>query len=215
MLKPDDFYRALREVEYTQVEGLVKKALAEGLSAPQVLNEGLVAGMFIVGQEFKARELWVPDVLLAARNMQRGIEILKPMFSKEGYGSKGKIILATVKGDIHDIGKNLVAIMMTGSGFEVVDLGVDAPAEKFMAAIKEHRPQIIGLSALLTTTMMEMGKVVEAVKGSSLDVKPYVIVGGAPVTEAFAKEIGADGYGEDAVSGVELAMKLLAKKERV
>jgi 5-methyltetrahydrofolate--homocysteine methyltransferase len=215
MLKPDDFYRALRGVEYTQVEGLVKKALAEGLSAPQVLNEGLVAGMFIVGQEFKARELWVPDVLLAARNMQRGIEILKPMFSKEGYGSKGKIILATVKGDIHDIGKNLVAIMMTGSGFEVVDLGVDAPTEKFMAAIKEHRPQIIGLSALLTTTMMEMGKVVEAVKGSSLDVKPYVIVGGAPVTEAFAKEIGADGYGEDAVSGVELAMKLLAKKERV
>jgi len=215
MLKPDDFYRALREVEYTQVEGLVKKALAEGLSAPQVLNEGLIAGMFIVGQEFKARELWVPDVLLAARNMQRGIEILKPMFSKEGYESKGKIILATVKGDIHDIGKNLVAIMMTGSGFEVVDLGVDAPTEKFMAAIKEHRPQIIGLSALLTTTMMEMGKVVEAVKGSSLDVKPYVIVGGAPVTEAFAKEIGADGYGEDAVSGVELAMKLLAKKERV
>ena len=215
MLKPDDFYRALREVEYTQVEGLVKKALAEGLSAPQVLNEGLIAGMFIVGQEFKARELWVPDVLLAARNMQRGIEILKPMFGKEDYGSKGKIILATVKGDIHDIGKNLVAIMMTGSGFEVVDLGVDAPTEKFMAAIKEHRPQIIGLSALLTTTMMEMGKVVEAVKGSSLDVKPYVIVGGAPVTEAFAKEIGADGYGEDAVSGVELAMKLLAKKERV
>jgi len=215
MLKPADFYRALREVEYTQVEGLVKKALAEGLSAPQVLNEGLIAGMFIVGQEFKARELWVPDVLLAARNMQRGIEILKPMFGKEGHKSKGKIILATVKGDIHDIGKNLVAIMMTGSGFEVVDLGVDAPTEKFMAAIKEHRPQIIGLSALLTTTMMEMGKVVEAVKGSSLDVKPYVIVGGAPVTEAFAKEIGADGYGEDAVSGVELAMKLLAKKERV
>jgi len=211
MLKPDDFYRALREVEYTQVEGLVKKALAEGHTAPEVLNEGLVAGMFIVGQEFKARELWVPDVLLAARNMQRGIEILKPMFAKEGHKSKGKIILATVKGDIHDIGKNLVAIMMTGSGFEVVDLGVDAPTEKFMAAIKEHRPQIIGLSALLTTTMMEMGKVVEAVKGSSLDVKPYVIVGGAPVTEAFAKEIGADGYGEDAVSGVELAMKLLAK----
>jgi 5-methyltetrahydrofolate--homocysteine methyltransferase len=215
MLKPDDFYRALREVEYTQVEGLVKKALAEGHSAPEVLNEGLVAGMSIVGQGFKERELWVPDVLLAARNMQRGIEILKPMFAKEGHKSKGKIILATVKGDIHDIGKNLVAIMMTGSGFEVVDLGVDVSAEKFMAAIKEHHPQIIGLSALLTTTMMEMGKVVEAVKGSSLDVKPYVIVGGAPVTEAFAKEIGADGYGGDAVSGAELAMKLLAKKERV
>jgi 5-methyltetrahydrofolate--homocysteine methyltransferase len=209
MLKPDDFYRALREVEYTMVDGLVKKALAEGHPAAEVLNEGLIAGMSIVGQEFKARELWVPDVLLAARNMQRGIEILKPLFSKEGQRSKGKIILGTVKGDIHDIGKNLVAIMMTGSGFEVIDLGVDVPPEKFLAAAKEHKPQIIGLSALLTTTMLEMGKVIEAVKGSSWDVKPYVIVGGAPVTEAYAREIGADGYGADAVSGVETAMRLL------
>jgi 5-methyltetrahydrofolate--homocysteine methyltransferase len=212
VLKTDDFYRALREVEFTQIEGLVKKALADGHSATQVLNEGLIGGMSIVGREFKARELWVPDVLLAARNMQRGIEILKPMFSQEGQGSKAKIILATVKGDIHDIGKNLVAFMMTGSGFEVVDLGVDVPAEKFLAAIQEHRPQIIGLSALLTTTMLEMGKVIEAVKGSSFEVKPYVIVGGAPLTEAFAKEIGADGYGPDAVSGVEVAMKLLEGK---
>jgi 5-methyltetrahydrofolate--homocysteine methyltransferase len=212
MLKPDDFYRALREVEFTQVEGLVKKALADGHSATQVLDEGLIGGMSIVGREFKARELWVPDVLLAARNMQRGIEILKPMFSQEGQGSKAKIILGTMKGDIHDIGKNLVAIMMTGSGFEVVDLGVDVPTEKFLAAVKEHRPQIIGLSALLTTTMLEMGKVIEAVKGSSFEVKPYVIVGGAPLTEAFAQEIGADGYGPDAVSGVEMVMELLAKK---
>ena len=212
MLKPDDFYLALREVEFTRVEGLVKKALADGHSATQVLDEGLIGGMSIVGREFKARELWVPDVLLAARNMQRGIEILKPMFSQEGQGSKAKIILATVKGDIHDIGKNLVGIMMTGSGFEVVDLGVDVPTEKFLAAVKEHRPQIIGLSALLTTTMLEMGKVIEAVKGSSFAVKPYVIVGGAPLTEAFAQEIGADGYGPDAVSAVEVAMKLLGKK---
>ena len=212
MLKPDDFYRALREVELTMVESLVKKALAEGHSAPEVLNGGLIAGMSIVGQEFKARELWVPDVLLAARNMQRGIEILKPLFSKEGRDSKGKIILGTVKGDIHDIGKNLVAIMMTGSGFEVIDLGVDVPPEKFLSAAKEHKPQIIGLSALLTTTMLEMGKVIAAIKGSSFDFKPYVMIGGAPVTEAFAREIGADGYGGDAVSGVETAMKLLFRK---
>ena len=211
MLKPDDFYRALREVEYSPVLEVVKKALAEGHSAPEVLNEGLIAGMSIVGQEFKARELWVPDVLLAARNMQRGIEILKPLFSKEGHGSKGKIVLGTVKGDIHDIGKNLVAIMMTGSGFEVIDLGVDVPAEKFLAAAQEHRPQIIGLSALLTTTMMEMGKIIEAVKGSTFDLKPFVIVGGAPMTEAFAREIRADGYGADAVSGVEVAMRLLKR----
>ena len=215
MLKPDDFYRSLREVEFTQVEGLVRKALADGHSATQVLNEGLIGGMSIVGREFKARELWVPDVLLAARNMQRGIEILKPLFSKEGQESKAKIILATVKGDIHDIGKNLVAIMMTGSGFEVVDLGVDVPTEKFLAAIKEHRPHIIGLSALLTTTMLEMGKVIEAVKGSSFAVKPFVIVGGAPVTEAFAQEIGADGYGPDAVSGVEMVIQLLKKNKGV
>ena len=212
MLKPDAFYRALREVEFTMVESLVKKALSEGQAAAEVLNGGLIAGMAIVGREFKARELWVPDVLLAARNMQRGIEILKPLLSKEGRDSKGKIILGTVKGDIHDIGKNLVTIMMTGSGFEVVDLGVDIPAEKFLAAAKEHKPQIIGLSALLTTTMLEMGKVIAAIKGGSLGVKPYVIVGGAPVTEAFAREIGADGYGGDAVSAVETAMKLLGKK---
>jgi len=209
MLIPDEFYHALREVDFTPVEGLVRKALAEGHSAPEILNGGLIAGMAVVGKEFKARELWVPDVLLAARNMHRGIEILKPMFSKEGGGSKGKIVLGTVKGDIHDIGKNLVAIMMTGSGLEVVDLGVDVPAEKFVATIKEHQPQIIGLSALLTTTMLEMRKVIEAIKTSSFDVKPYVIVGGAPVTESFAQEIGADGYGTDAVSGVEVAMKLL------
>lgn len=212
MLKPDDFYRALREVEFTMVESLVKKALSEGQAAAEVLNGGLIAGMAIVGREFKARELWVPDVLLAARNMQRGIEILKPLLSEEGRDSKGKIILGTVKGDIHDIGKNLVTIMMTGSGFEVVDLGVDIPAEKFLAAAKEHKPQIIGLSALLTTTMLEMGKVIAAIKGGSLGVKPYVIVGGAPVTEVFAREIGADGYGGDAVSAVETAMKLLGKK---
>ncbi len=212
MLKPEDFYRVLREVEFGPIEELVKKALSEGHSAPQVLNEGLIAGMSIIGQEFKARDLWVPDVLLAARNMHRGIEILKPMFSEEGSGSKGKIVLGTVKGDIHDIGKNLVSIMMIGSGFEVVDLGVDVPAEKFVATIKEHQPQIIGLSALLTTTMLEMRKVIEAIKASSFDVKPYVIVGGAPMTEAFAQEIGADGYGADAVSGVEVVMKLLKNR---
>ncbi|HYB20823.1 MAG TPA: corrinoid protein [Thermodesulfobacteriota bacterium] len=212
MLKPDDFYRSLREVEFTQVEGLVRKALADGHSATQVLNEGLIGGMSIVGREFKARELWVPDVLLAARNMQRGIEILKPLFSKEGQKSKKKIILGTVKGDIHDIGKNLVSIMMSGSGLDVVDLGPDVPAERFLAAAEENRAPIIGLSALLTTTMMEMRKVIEMVKASRLEPKPYVIVGGAPVTEAFAGEIGADGYGADAVTGVEVATQLLAKK---
>jgi 5-methyltetrahydrofolate--homocysteine methyltransferase len=212
MLKPEEFYGALREVESTVAVELVKKSLAEGHSAPDVLNDGLIAGMGIIGREFKARELWVPDVLLAARNMKQGLEILKPLFSKEGQKSKGKIILGTVKGDIHDIGKNLVSIMMSGSGLEVVDLGVDVPAEKFLGAAEENHAGIIGLSALLTTTMMEMRKAIEVVKGSRLDPKPWVIVGGAPVTEAFAKEIGADGYGADAVTAVEVATQLLAKK---
>jgi 5-methyltetrahydrofolate--homocysteine methyltransferase len=211
MLKPEDFYHALREVDYAPLEGLVKKALAEGYSAADVLNQGLIGGMSIIGKEFKARDLWVPDVLLAARNMKQGVEILRPLFSQEGLQAKGKIILGTVKGDIHDIGKNLVAIMMSGSGLEVIDLGIDIPVEKFLAAVEEHRPQILGLSALLTTTMLEMRKVIEAVRKSPLPDKPYVIIGGAPVTEAFAREIGADGYGEDAVAAVEVATKLLGK----
>ena len=212
MLKPEDFYHALRDVEVAPIEGLIKKALAEGHSAADVLNQGLIGGMSIIGKEFKARDLWVPDVLLAARNMKQGVEILRPNFSQEGHQAKGKIILGTVKGDIHDIGKNLVAIMMSGSGLEVIDLGIDIPVEKFLAAVEEHRPQILGLSALLTTTMLEMKKVIEAVRKSPLPGKPYVIIGGAPVTESFAREIGADGYGADAVAAVEVATKLIEKR---
>jgi 5-methyltetrahydrofolate--homocysteine methyltransferase len=209
MLKPEDFYHALREVDYAPIEGLVKKALAEGYSAADVLNQGLIGGMSIIGKEFKARDLWVPDVLLAARNMKQGVEILRPLFSQEGRQAKARIILGTVKGDIHDIGKNLVAIMMSGSGLEVIDLGIDIPVEKFLSAVEEHKPQILGLSALLTTTMLEMQKVIEAVRKSPLPDKPYVIIGGAPVTESFAREIGADGYGADAVEAVEIAFKLI------
>lgn len=212
MIDAKEFYNVLREIDFGPIEELVKKTLTAGYSAQDILNQGLIGGMSIIGQEFKARELWVPDVLLAARNMQRGIEILKPLFAKEKTASKGKIILGTVKGDIHDIGKNLVAIMMTGSGFEVIDLGVDVPAERFVEAIAQQKPQIIGLSALLTTTMLEMGKIISAVKNGPFENKPYVIVGGAPVTESFAREIGADGYGADAVSGVELALKLIGQK---
>ena len=140
-----EYYQALRDVESAKIEELVKKALDAGLPAPQILNDGLIGGMTIIGQEFKCRDLWVPDVLLAARNMHRGIELLKPFFSEGTQGAKGKIVLGTVKGDIHDIGKNLVSIMMSGSGFEVIDLGIDVPLEKFMAAAAgaqtpDHRP---------------------------------------------------------------------------
>ena len=212
MLDPKEFYQALRDVESAPVEGLVRKALVEGHPAADVLNQGLIGGMAIIGKEFKARDLWVPDVLLAARNMKQGVEILSPLFSQEGRQTKSKIILGTVKGDIHDIGKNLVAIMMSGSGFEVIDLGIDIPAEKFLAAVEQHKPQVLGLSALLTTTMLEMQKVIDAVRKSPLPGKPSIIIGGAPVTEAFAREIGADGYGADAVAAVEVATKLLESK---
>jgi 5-methyltetrahydrofolate--homocysteine methyltransferase len=211
LLKPEEFYHALRDVEAGPIEVLVKKSLEGGDSAADILNQGLIGGMAIIGKEFKERDLWVPDVLLAARNMKQGVEIIRPLFSQEGRQAKGKIILGTVKGDIHDIGKNLVAIMMSGSGFEVVDLGIDVAAEKFLAAVEQHKPQILGLSALLTTTMLEMQKVTEAVRKSPLPEKPHVIIGGAPVTEAFAREIGADGYGADAVAAVEVATKLLEK----
>jgi 5-methyltetrahydrofolate--homocysteine methyltransferase len=211
MLNPSNFYRVLREVGETPVQELVSQSLAEGYSAPEILNGGLIAGMAIIGQEFKARDLWVPDVLLAARNMQKGIETLKPFFAQGPAQSKGKIILGTVKGDIHDIGKNLVAMMMVGSGFEVIDLGIDVPTERFVASVQEHRPEILGLSALLTTTMLEMQKVIAGIKESSLDPKPFIIIGGAPVTEVFAREIEADGYGKDAVAAVELVNTLLAK----
>jgi 5-methyltetrahydrofolate--homocysteine methyltransferase len=206
MLKADEFYQALREAEVAPVEGLVRKALEDGHSAAEVLNQGLIGGMAIIG-----RDLWVPDVLLAARNMKRGVEILQPLFSREGQKAKGIIVLGTVKGDIHDIGKNLVAILMSGSGIEVIDLGIDVPLEKFLAAVEERKPQIVGLSALLTTTMLEMGKVIQAIRKTPSPNKPYIIVGGAPVTEAFAKEIGADGYGADAVAAAELALNLLAR----
>jgi 5-methyltetrahydrofolate--homocysteine methyltransferase len=209
MIDPAKFYQALREAEVAPVEELVRKALADGHPAAGILNQGLIGGLAIIGREFKARDLWVPDVLLAARNMKRGVEILQPFFSQEGQKAKGIIVLGTVKGDIHDIGKNLVAIMMSGSGIEVIDLGIDVPLEKFLAAVEERKPQIVGLSALLTTTMLEMGKVIQAIRKSPSPNKPYIIVGGAPVTEAFAKEIGADGYGADAVAAVELALRLL------
>jgi 5-methyltetrahydrofolate--homocysteine methyltransferase len=211
-LNAKEFYAALRDVDTSGIEELVKKGLAAGMAAQKILNEGLIGGMTLIGQEFKCRDLWVPDVLLAARNMHRGIDILKPHFAQGARGEKGKIVLGTVKGDIHDIGKNLVAIMMSGSGFEVVDLGIDISLERFLAAAEEHKPQIIGLSALLTTTMMEMEKVIQAVKSGPLSPKPKVMIGGAPVTEAFAREIGADGYGADAVSAVEEALKLVGGK---
>ncbi len=211
MVDVNAFHQALQELDTSAVNGLVQAALQQGTPAETILNEGLIAAMSIVGRHFKAKEVWVPDVLLAARNMHSGIAILKPALLKGQSTSKGTLVIGTVQGDIHDIGKNIVSVLMEGSGFEVIDLGVNVPTGVFLETVEKHHPDILGLSALLTTTMLEMKNVISAVRESAGARAPKLMVGGAPVTQEFAAEIGADGYGEDAISGAEAALKLLGK----
>ena len=211
MIDVKAFHNALQELDISVVGKLVREHLKQDISAETILNDGLIGAMSIVGRDFKAREIWVPDVLLAARNMHSGVAILKPVLLEVKAQTKGTLVIGTVQGDIHDIGKNIVLVLMEGSGFEVIDLGVNVPTEGFIRAIEKHQPAVIGLSALLTTTMLEMESVISAVRKSVGDKAPKVIVGGAPVTKEFADEIGADGYGEDAIDGVEAALKLLKK----
>ena len=206
------FYAALRDTRLQTMEALMQECIEKRLSPMVILNEGLIGAMGIIGQEFKACQVWVPEVLLAARNMHRGIEILKPELLRNNVPSKGKFLIGTVKGDIHDIGKNLVTMMMTGAGYEVIDLGIDIPKERFLDAISREKPELIGFSALLTTTMLEMKEVIRSIR-QNFSNPPKIIVGGAPVTQRFANEIGADGYGEDAVRAVELANQLLSLGE--
>ena len=203
------FHRALRDTNLAAVEDLVKEYIARQISPVAVLNEGLIGAMGIIGGEFKACQVWVPEVLLAARNMNRGIEVLKPHLLKDKVEARGRFLIGTVKGDIHDIGKNLVTTMMTGAGYEVVDLGIDVPEERFLEAISKGHPDIVGFSALLTTTMLEMKSLIKAIR-QNFSNPPKILVGGAPVTPRFADEIEADGYGEDAVRAVEVANRLLS-----
>jgi 5-methyltetrahydrofolate--homocysteine methyltransferase len=205
----DSFYRALRDTDLSMMETLVKDCIGKGISPMNILNDGLIGGMSIIGQEFKALQIWVPEVLLAARNMNKGIEILRPELLREKTPSKGKFVIGTVKGDIHDIGKNLVTMMMTGAGYQVIDLGINVAKERILEVITQEKPDLVGLSALLTTTMFEMKDVVKTIRGTFLN-PPKVIIGGAPVTQKFAEEIQADGYAEDAVRAVELANRLLS-----
>lgn len=204
----ESFLGALRDTNLATVETLMKECIGRGLSPTMILNQGLIGAMGIIGQEFKNGLVWVPEVLLAARNMHRGIEVLRPELLKNKVKAKGKLIIGTVKGDIHDIGKNLVIMMMTGAGYQVLDLGIDVSRERILDAIGKDRPDIIGLSALLTTTMLEMKEVVKSIRQTFSD-PPKIIVGGAPVSQRFADDIGADGYAEDAVRAVELAQRLL------
>ena len=188
-----------------KLQELVQEALNAGIPANDILRKGLIAGMDIVGEKMQNGDMFIPEVLMAARAMSFSVVILKPLLAEGEAASAGKMIIGTVKGDLHDIGKNLVVMMMESAGFEVIDLGVDVEPDMFVKAIKENKPSLVGLSALLTTTMPMMRKSIESIKDSGLRDSLKIIVGGAPVTQAFADEIGADGYAPDAGSAAKLA----------
>ncbi len=187
---------------------ITKDALAEKISPETILNEGLIAGMEVIGVRFKACEVYVPEVLIAARAMKSAMEVLEPELVKAGVQPVGKMVIGTAQGDLHDIGKNLVAMMLKGAGFDVVDLGVDVPSQKFIEQIKSTGAHLVGISTLLTTTMPAMEKTLVAMREAGVGAK--VMIGGAPVTQNYADKIGADGYAPDAASAVDLAKRLIA-----
>jgi len=202
---------AVIERKRDQIQELVKEAIAEKVPSQEIINDGLIAAMDVVGRRFGTGEIFVPEMLVSALTMKLGLEVVKPQLSQEGGGtSRGTIVMGTVNGDLHDIGKNIVIMMLEGAGFNVVDLGVNLPLEKILEEVEEIKPNILGLSALLTTTMPELRKVIEALESSGLRNSVKVMVGGAPVDAKFAEKIGADGYGKDAAHAVELARSLVA-----
>ncbi|MBE3089629.1 MAG: corrinoid protein [Actinobacteria bacterium] len=189
---------------------IARKLVDEGVSAVEILNDGLMPGMDVVGKKFKANEFYIPEVLIAARAMHAAMDIIKPLLSESGADTKGKIIIGTVQGDLHDIGKNLVGMMLEGGGYTVIDLGADVPAEKFVEEIKKNGVKLIGLSALLTTTMIGMKTVIDILKADKETVDVKVMVGGAPLNQEYADSIDADGYAPDASGAVDLANELLS-----
>jgi len=194
----------------TEVAALTQQALGAGLTAAEILDGGLVTGMDRVGADFKNGDLFVPEVLIAARAMHAGMDILRPLLAESDVPPAGKVIIGTVAGDLHDIGKNLVVMMLEGGGFDVVDVGIDTSPEKFVEAVKMEKPDLVGLSTLLTTTMPSMEKTIDALVEAGMRGSVKVMIGGAPVTQAYADEIGADGYASDAASAVDLARALVA-----
>lgn len=209
MINPNEIYTVLMEGDVERVKNTVKDLIEKGHEPVAVLNKGLIAAMLIIGDRFKEGEIYLPEVLVAANTMEAGVGILKAYFSGNIEQSLGKVVIGTVEGDVHDIGKNIVRIMLKSSGFDVIDLGIDVTAEVFLQAVKENEPDILAMSALLTTTMVNIEPVIEALKVDGVKGNLKIIVGGAPVTEAFAKNIGADGYAPDAGSAVILAKELL------
>lgn len=193
-----------------QVKDQVRLLIAGGTDPVAIINQGLIAGMNVVGARFKAGDMYVPEVLMSAKTMGAGLEIVKPLIAEKDIKSQGKVVLGTVKADLHDIGKNLVAMMMQSGGLEVIDIGIDAAPEKFVEAVKEHQPDIVGMSALLTTTMPAMKDTIELLAEEGLRDKVKIIVGGAPVSQEFADSIGADGYAPDAASATDLCKEYVS-----
>ena len=210
MVNLDVISEALQRGDAKKVEELVKKALEEKLMPKDILENGLIKGMDIIGAKFKKNEVYVPEVLIAARAMHAGMSTLRPKLIESGVKNIGSVAIGTVKGDLHDIGKNLVKMMLEGAGFEVIDLGVDVSADKFVEAVKEHKPNVIGMSALLTTTMVNMPEVIKALEAAGLREKVKIMIGGAPITQNYADQIGADGYSPDAASAVDKAKTFIA-----
>jgi len=209
MVNLKELSEALFRGDVLKVKELTRLALKEEVEPQEILEQGLIKGMDAVGEKFKNNEIFLPEVLFASQAMYGGLELLQPQLIKSGVKARGKVIIGTAKGDLHDIGKNLVAMMLRGGGFEVIDLGKDVSAEKFLAAIQKHKPDIVGISALLTTTMIGITEVITALEKAGLRDKVKVMIGGAPVTQEFADEIGVEGYAPDAATAVDKARELI------
>ena len=200
---------ALQKMDIAGVKKLTEEAIVAGIDPQKILSDGLIAGMDVAGGKFKRNEIFIPEMLVIAKAMNEALAVLKPKLIEVGAKPVAKAVIGTVKGDVHDIGKNMLGMMLEGAGLEVTDLGYDVPPEKFVEAIKEVNPQILGMSALLSTTMVELPVVIDALKEAGVRDQVRIIVGGAPVTQKYADDIGADGYGDDAATGADVARKFI------
>jgi len=209
MKELQELAQSLEHGQTQRVAALTQQLLDAGVSPQRILNEGLIVGMAVVGDKMRGGEMYLPEVLQSASAMQASLKILKPNLAKEGMRPLGKILLGTVKGDMHDIGKNLVGFMLQGAGFEIIDLGLNTPPQKFVEGIDAHHPAIVAMSAMLTTTMLNMKTIIDTIAAAGLRSKVKIIIGGAPVSQGFADEIGADGYARDAVLAVDKVKQLL------
>ncbi|MGB9700302.1 MAG: corrinoid protein [Thermodesulfobacteriota bacterium] len=210
MIDQEKFFQAISMGKMEEVKQLTQRALEVGETPDKILQEGLIKAMERIGLLFKNNEIYIPEVLIAARAMHAGLDVLRPILAKSTTTAAAKVILGTVRGDLHDIGKNLVGMMLEGGGFEVIDLGIDVPPEKFLQAARENGAKVIGMSALLTTTMLQMKTTVDLLKAAGLQKEIKTIIGGAPVTAEFAQKIGADGYAPDAASAVQVVKGLVS-----